>query len=215
MEMGLVTFTPSKEYDVACLEDVQFHPKTKSIIWKTKKNLKRGDRLPVTTIIDRTPMRNVEYNPKKMDSMGTASAYANTHNIDKLTEILEQFKEKMVEMKEVLKKEERVDRESKRKYEDNISDYERLQQDYQILGEEWDTLKQSNMNLIKEKGELENKIADLEAQKAVANQREKQYEDQATELDVKKGSLEVLLKETNEQKVDIAPLTKQEPFSQT
>ena len=43
VEMGLVPFTPSKEYDVACLEDVQFNPKMKSIIWRTKKNLKRGD----------------------------------------------------------------------------------------------------------------------------------------------------------------------------
>ena len=89
-------------------------------------------------------------------------------------------------MKAVLKKEERVYRESKRKYEDTLLDYEKLQQDYQILGEEWDTLKQSNMNLIKEKGELENKIAKLEAQKFVADQRAKQYEYQVVGLEAKK-----------------------------
>ena len=82
----------------------------------------------------------------------------------------------MAKMKAVLKKEERVCRESKRKYEDSISDYEKLQQDYQILGEEQDTLKQSNMNLIKEKGVLENKIAKMEAQKSVVDQKAEQYE---------------------------------------
>ena len=76
-------------------------------------------------------------------------------------------------MKAVLRKEERVCRESKRKYEDTLLDYENLQQYYQIMGEEQDTLKQSNMNLIKEKGELENKIIVLEAQKSVADQRAK------------------------------------------
>ena len=35
VEMGLVAFTPSKEYDVACLEDVHFNPKMKSIVWRT------------------------------------------------------------------------------------------------------------------------------------------------------------------------------------
>ena len=131
VEMGLVPFTPSKQYDVACLEDVQFDPKTKSIIWRTEKTLKMGD--PVT---ERTVVKDVEDNPKQMDSMGIASAYANDHNIDKLTETLEQFKGKMAEMKAVLKKEERVCRESKRKYEDTLSDYEKLQKDNQILGEE-------------------------------------------------------------------------------
>ena len=68
------------------------------------------------------------------------------------------------------------------------------------------------MNLIKEKGELENKIIELEAQKTVADQGAKQYEDQAAWLEAQKGSLEVLLKTTNEQKEDIAPLTKQAFF---
>ena len=65
---------------------------------------------------------------------------------------------------------------------------------------------------VKEKGELENKIAELEAQKVVADQRAKQYEDQAAGLEAQKGSLEVLLKEANEQKAYIAPLTKEALF---
>ena len=59
---------------------------------------------------------------------------------------------------------------------------------------------------------MENKIAELEAQKAVADQREKQYEDQAVGLEAQKVSLEVLLKASNEQKEDIVPLTKQALF---
>ena len=35
VEMGLVPFTSSKQYGVACLEDICFDPKTKSIVWKT------------------------------------------------------------------------------------------------------------------------------------------------------------------------------------
>ena len=143
-----------------------------------------------------------------MASMGIASAYENDHNINKLTETLEQFKGKMAEMKVVLKKEERSCRESKRKYEDTLSDYEKLQQDYQILGEEWDTLKQSNMNLIKEKGELENKIAGLETQNSTAEHKKWHYEAQVVELEAQKSSLEVLLKVANEQRIDIWPLTK-------
>ena len=73
-------------------------------------------------------------------------------------------------------------------------------------------MKQYNMNLIKEKGELENKIAELEAQKAIADQRAKQYEDQVAGLEAQKGSLEVLLKAANEQKTYIALLTKQALF---
>ena len=34
-EMGLVPFRPSKKYDVACLENICFDPKTKSIVWRT------------------------------------------------------------------------------------------------------------------------------------------------------------------------------------
>ena len=83
--------------------------------------------------MERTVVKNVEDNPKQMDSMGIASTYENAHNIDKLIETLEQFKGKMDEMKEVLRKEERVCRESKREYEDTLLDYDKLQQEYQIL----------------------------------------------------------------------------------
>ena len=36
-EMGLVPFTPSKQCDVSCLEDIRFDPKMKSIVWRTEK----------------------------------------------------------------------------------------------------------------------------------------------------------------------------------
>ena len=75
----------------------------------------------------------------------------------------------MEEMKEVLRKEERVGWGSKRKYEATLSDYEKLQQDYQILGEEMNNLKQSNMTLDREKHKLENKVAEIEVQKLVAD----------------------------------------------
>ena len=74
--MGLVPFTPSKEFDVACLEDVQFDPKMKSIVWRIEKTLKMGDRPSVTIITKREFVKNVEDNPKQMASMGIASAYA-------------------------------------------------------------------------------------------------------------------------------------------
>ena len=38
------------------------------------------------------------------------------------------------------------------------------------------------MNLSREKGELENKIAEIESQNSMADQREIQYEDQAVGL---------------------------------
>ena len=92
VDIGLVPFTPSKQYDVACLEDVQFDPKMKSIVWRTEKTMKMGEQPPVTTITKRIVVKNVEDNTKKMASMGIATAYENAHNIDKLTETLEQFK---------------------------------------------------------------------------------------------------------------------------
>ena len=119
-------FTPSKKYDVSCLEDVQFDPKNKSIVWKTEKTLRMGNQPLVTTVTERTVVKNVEDNPKQLDSLGIASAYVNSHNIDKLTKTLEQCKGKMAKMKEVLRKEERVCRESKRKYEATLSDYENI-----------------------------------------------------------------------------------------
>ena len=72
-------------------------------------------------------MSNVEAHPKQVASMGIANAYANAHNVDRLTKTIEQYKGKMAEMKEFLRKEEKVGRESKRKYEATLSDFERLQ----------------------------------------------------------------------------------------
>ena len=64
-----------------------------------------------------------------------------------------------------MRKEEKVGRECIRKYEASLSDCERLQQGHHILEEEWDNLKSSNEELSKEKGNLENKVAELELQK--------------------------------------------------
>ena len=80
-------------------------------MWKTEKTLRIGNQPPVTTMIERTVVKNVEDNPKQLASLGIANAYVNAHNIDKLAQTLEQCKDKMVEMKEVLRKEERVCRE--------------------------------------------------------------------------------------------------------
>ena len=125
--MGLVPFTPSKQYDVACLEDIFFDPKTKSIVWRTEKTLKVGAQPAVTTMTKRTVMKNVEEHPKELASMGIANAYANAHNVDRIMENIEKYNGKMAEMKEVLGKEEKVGRESKRKYETTLSYFERLQ----------------------------------------------------------------------------------------
>ena len=89
----------------------------------------------------------------------------------------------MAEMKEVLRKEERASPESKRKYDATLSDFERLQHGHQILEEERDNLNLSNDNLSKEKGDLENKVVELELQKATAEQKEKQYETQVVALE--------------------------------
>ena len=125
--MGLVPFTPSKKYDVACLEDIPFDPKMKSIISRTEKTLKVGAQPAVTTMTERTVVKNVEEHPKELATMGIANAYENDHNMDKLMENDEQYKGKMPEMKDVLRKEEKVGRESKRKYEATLLEFERLQ----------------------------------------------------------------------------------------
>ena len=62
--MGLVPFTPSKQYDVASLEDIHFDPKTNSIIWKTEKTLNIGTHPPITTVTEKTVVKNVEEDPK-------------------------------------------------------------------------------------------------------------------------------------------------------
>ena len=92
-----------------------------------EKTLRIGNQPSVTTVTKWIVVKNVEDNPKQLDSLGIASAYVNAHNIDKLTKTLEQCKGKMDEIKEVLWKEVRVCRDSKRKYEATLSDYENLQ----------------------------------------------------------------------------------------
>ena len=90
--------------------------------------MKVGAQPAVTTVTERTVMKNVEEHPKELDYMGIANAYANAHNVDRIMENIEQYKGKMAEMKEVLRKEEKVGRESKRKYEATLSKFESLQQ---------------------------------------------------------------------------------------
>ena len=85
-EMRLVPFTPSKKYDVACLEDIHFDPKMKSIVWRTEKNLKGGAQPVITTVTERTVMKNVEEHPKELASMGIVNSYANAHNVDRIME---------------------------------------------------------------------------------------------------------------------------------
>ena len=68
-------------------------------------------------------------------------------------------------------------------------------------------MKQSNMNLIQEKVELENKIVQLETQKSTAEQKARQYESQVVALEAQKSSLEVLLKVANKRRENISPLT--------
>ena len=171
VELGLVPFTPSKQHEVACLEDVYFDAKRKAIEWKSGKTLKMGTHPGITTVTEKMVARNIEEDPKQMASMGVATATKNAHNIRRITATIDQYKGNMAEMKEVLRKEEKVGRESKRKYEATLSDYENLQQDYQILGEERDNLKQSNMALDKEKKKLESEVVEMEVQKSATDQQ--------------------------------------------
>ena len=98
-EMGLIPFTPSNQYDVSCLENIRFDLETKSIIWREKKTLKVGAPPMVTTVTERTVMKNVEEHSKELASMGIANAYENAHNVERLMENIEQYKGKMAEMK--------------------------------------------------------------------------------------------------------------------
>ena len=68
------------------------------------------------------------------------------------------------------------------------------------------------MNLSKEKGELKNKIVEIEAHKSIADQWAKQYENQAVGLEYQKSYLEVLLKAANEKRTNITPLPKNSLF---
>ena len=55
---------------------------------------------------------------------------------------------------------------------------------------------------------MENKVAELELHKTTTKKKEKRYETHVAALEAKKDSLEVFLKEENEQRTDIDPLTK-------
>ena len=90
MEMGLVPFTPSKQYDISFLEDICYNPKKNTITWRIEKTLKIGDQSPVTTVTEITVVENGEDNPKQIASMGIASAFANAHNVDRLIDIIAQ-----------------------------------------------------------------------------------------------------------------------------
>ena len=50
VELGLVPFTLSKQHEVACLENVFFDPKWKSIVWRTEKTLKMETQPEITTV---------------------------------------------------------------------------------------------------------------------------------------------------------------------
>ena len=89
VELGLVPFILSKQHEVACLENVIFYHKRKSIVWRTKNNLKMGIQLEITIVTEKTVVKDVEEDPKQMASMGIAIAHANAHNISKLTKTLD------------------------------------------------------------------------------------------------------------------------------
>ena len=118
---------------MACLDDIHFDTKMKSIVWRIENNFKVGAQPEVTIVTERTVMKNVEEHPKELAAMGIVNSYANAHNVDKLMENIEKYKAKMAETKEVLRRDERVGRESKRKYEATLSKFEILQQKHQIL----------------------------------------------------------------------------------
>ena len=99
VELGLVPFTLSKKLEVAKLEDVFFDPKRKSIVWRTEKTLKMDTQPEITTVTERTVIKDVEEDPVQMASWDVATAQVNAHNISKLKEIIDQYKCRIVEIK--------------------------------------------------------------------------------------------------------------------
>ena len=91
VEMGLAPFTLYEQHEVACLEDVYFDPKRKSIVWKIENTLKMVTQPGITTITEKTVVKNVEEDPKQMASMGVATATTNAHNISRLTEATDHY----------------------------------------------------------------------------------------------------------------------------
>ena len=73
VELRLVPFTPSKQHEVAKLEDVFFDPKRKSIVWRTKKTLNMDTQPEVTTVTKKTVVKDVEEDPMQMASWGVAT----------------------------------------------------------------------------------------------------------------------------------------------
>ena len=84
VELGLTPFTPSKQHQVAKLEDVFFDPKRKSIVWRTEKTLKTGTQPKITIVTERTLVKDVEEDPVQMASWGVVTEQVNSHNISKL-----------------------------------------------------------------------------------------------------------------------------------
>ena len=60
-----------------------------------------------------------------------------------------------------------------------------------------------------EKKDLENKISELEVQKAATNRQAEEINAQVVELEAQKNSLEIQLKAANEQQIDITPFREQ------
>ena len=133
--------------------------------------MKTGTQPKITMVTKRTVVKDVEEDLLQMASWGVATVQVNAHNISKLKETIDQYKDRMTQMKDTLRKEERVGRESKRKYDATISNLEKLQQDYQILKEEKDALKLSNTILDGEKKHLEIKMAEIGLQKCEADKQ--------------------------------------------
>ena len=88
--------------------------------------MKIGTHTKITTVTERTIVKDVEEDMMQMASWDVATAQVNAHNISKLKEIIDQYKYIMVEIKEVLRKENRVGQESKRKYDATLSYFEKL-----------------------------------------------------------------------------------------
>ena len=99
-----------------------------------------GTQPEVTTVNQKTVVKNIEEDLEQMASFGIATAQVNSYNVSKLKEAIDQYKDKMAQTKETLRKEERVGRETKRKYDATLSDLDRLQKAYQIQEVERDYL---------------------------------------------------------------------------
>ena len=84
VELGLVPFTPSKQHEVAKLDNVFFEPKQKSIFQRSEKTLKMGTQPEGTTVIEKMVLMDVEENPVYMASLGITTAQVTAYNVSKL-----------------------------------------------------------------------------------------------------------------------------------